>query len=326
MNYLWLILGLAVLIVGGETLVRGAVGIAKKANISTLVIGMTVISFGTSAPELFVSIDAAMGIPAAPEIAIGNVIGSNIANIALVLGLTVIIFPITAGKNSKQIDWPMMMLATILFFVFAADLVIEVWEGAILFGCLVTFTFLLIRNSRKTMKKEKDQQTGEFDEISEVKEKVIVSIGLTLIGLVGLYFGADWLIKGAVGIAQEAGMDNRVIAVTVVAFGTSVPELVTSGVAAFKKETDISVGNLIGSNIFNIMAVIGITAMVKPIPVEPETLSFDMWWVGAVALALLPMMLIGKKIGRFKGALLLATYIIYIVILLMAIDTQVPLQ
>ena len=324
MNYLWLILGLGVLIVGGELLVRGAVGIAKKAQISTLVIGMTVISFGTSAPELFVSIGAALGDPATPEIAIGNVIGSNIANIALVLGLTVLIFPIAAKRNTKIIDWPMMMLATLLFFVFMLDLVIEVWEGAILFGILIAFTFFLLRNSRRTMKKEKDQKTGDFDEISEVKDNIWLSLGLTLAGLVGLYFGAGWLIDGAVGIAENAGMDNRVIAVTVVAFGTSVPELVTSGVAAFKKETDISVGNLIGSNIFNIMAVIGITSMVKPIPVEAATLNFDMWWVIGIALVILPMMLIGQKIGRLKGALLLATYVVYIVILLMAIEPTVP--
>ncbi|MBD3639198.1 MAG: calcium/sodium antiporter [Crocinitomicaceae bacterium] len=319
MNYLWLILGLAILIVGGEFLVRGAVGIAKKAKISTLVIGMTVISFGTSAPELFVSIDAAMD--GNPEIAIGNVVGSNIANIALVLGLTVIIFPIAAGRNSKIIDWPMMMLATILFFLFCLDLEIQVWEGAVLFGILIIFTVLLIRNSRRSMKKKADQNKGEFDEISEVKDKVFISIGLTLIGLVGLYFGAEWLVKGAVGIAETAGMEKRVIAVTVVAFGTSVPELVTSAVAAFKKETDISVGNLIGSNIFNIMAVIGITALVKPIEVEEATVNVDLWWVTGIAAALLPMMIIGKKIGRFKGVLLFATYVIYIGILVASIKS-----
>lgn len=317
MMYFWLILGLAVLIVGGEFLVRGAVGIAKKAQISTLVIGMTVISFGTSAPELFVSIDSALD--GNPEIAIGNVVGSNVANIALVLGLTVLIFPIAVDRNSKIIDWPMMMLATILFFVFMLDYEIQVWEGAILFGILLTFTFFLIRNSRKTMKKEKDQEHGDFDEISDVKDKIGMSILFTLAGLVGLYFGAEWLVKGAVQIAESVGMEKRVIAVTVVAFGTSVPELVTSGVAAFKKETDISVGNLIGSNIFNIMAVIGVTAMVKPIGVEPATINFDMWWVIGIAAALLPMMLIGAKIGRFKGALLFATYVIYIGILVASI-------
>jgi len=320
MNYILLILGLATLIVGGELLVRGAVGIAKKAQLSTLVIGMTVISFGTSAPELFVSIDSAMA--GNPDIAMGNVVGSNIANIALVLGLTVLILPIAVDRNSKIIDWPVMFGATLLFVLFSYDLVIEWWEGAILFGILLIFTYLLIRNSRRTSKKAKAAaaEAIEDDEVASVKDKIGISILLTLLGLVGLYFGAGWLIDGAVGIAESFGMEERVIAVTVVAFGTSVPELVTSGVAAFKGETDISVGNLIGSNIFNIMAVIGVTAMVKPISVDEQILNSDMLWMVGISLAILPMMLIGKKIGRLKGTLLLSTYIIYIALLVMSIQ------
>ncbi|MEX1002841.1 MAG: calcium/sodium antiporter [Crocinitomicaceae bacterium] len=315
MMYFFLIIGLATLIVGGEFLVRGAVGIAKKAQISTLVIGMTVISFGTSAPELFVSLGAAFD--GNPEIAIGNVVGSNIANIALVLGLTVLIFPIAVDRNSKIIDWPMMMLATVLFLIFALDLKIAVWEGGVLFGILLVFTYLLIRGSRR--KNKKNAVAVDVDEIKSIKDNIWLSILYTLIGLVGLYFGSGWLVDGAVDIATVMGMEKRVIAVTVVAFGTSVPELVTSVVAAFKKETDISIGNLIGSNIFNIMAVIGITAIVKPIEVEKATLHFDMWWVIGIALALLPMMLIGKKVGRLKGSVLLLSYVAYITILVMSI-------
>jgi cation:H+ antiporter len=317
MNYILLILGLAVLVVGGELLVRGAVGIAKKAQLSTLVIGMTVISFGTSAPELFVSIDSAMA--GNPDIAMGNVVGSNIANIALVLGLTVLILPIAVDRNSKVIDWPVMFGATLLFVLFSYDLVIQWWEGAILFGILLVFTYLLIRNSRRTSKKAAAAETSDDDEVASIKDKFGLSILFTLLGLVSLYFGAGWLIDGAVGIAESFGMEERVIAVTVVAFGTSVPELVTSGVAAFKGETDISVGNLIGSNIFNIMAVIGVTAMVKPISVDAQILNSDMIWMIAISLAVLPMMLIGKKIGRLKGTLLLSTYIVYIALLVMSI-------
>ncbi|MCG8577595.1 MAG: calcium/sodium antiporter [Flavobacteriales bacterium] len=316
MMYVLLILGLVTLVVGGEFLVRGAVGIAKKFHISTLVIGMTVISFGTSAPELMVSLDAAMD--GYPDISIGNVVGSNIANIALVLGLTVLIFPIVVDRNSKIIDWPMMMLATLLFFGFAYDLVIEAWEGAVLFGILVVFTFLLIRNSRRKTKKALAEEE-EDDEVAKVKDKAWLSAVFLIAGLALLYFGAEWLVVGAVDIAKAFGMDNRVIAVTVVAFGTSVPELVTSAVAAFKKETDISVGNLIGSNIFNIMAVIGTTAMVHPITVEQVTIDSDMWWVIGIAVALLPLMLIGKKIGRFKGVLLFSSYVVYISLIVASI-------
>ena len=313
MNYLILILGLATLIAGGEFLVKGAVGIAKKAHISSLVIGMTVISFGTSAPELVVSIKAALSNN--PEIAIGNVIGSNIANIALVLGITVLIFPIVVDRNSKIIDWPMMMLASVLFYLFAYDNVIAVWEGIVLFTILMAFITFLIVDSRNKTKREAAAREEHLEEVAKTIHPMI-SIGYVLLGLVGLYFGAGWLLDSAVSIATDLGMSKSVIGVTIVAFATSVPELVTSGVAAFKKETDISIGNLIGSNIFNIMAVIAITAIIKPIPVEQSVIDSDFIWMLAIALALFPMMLIGRKLNRFKGFLLAGSYIAYIAIVL----------
>ena len=331
MMYFWLILGLVTLVVAGEFLVRGAVGIAKKFHISTLVIGMTVISFGTSAPELLVCIKAAIG--GHPEIAIGNVVGSNIANIALVLGITVLILPIVVDRNSKRIDWPMMMLATILFAVFAWDMQIERYEGIILFVILVIFTYLLIRNSRRQTKKiaakaiesdddeDEDEDDDDDEDIAKIKDKAVLSIIFLLIGLTGLFFGAEWLVKGAIDIAKTFGMEERVIAVTVVAFGTSVPELITSAVAAIKGETDISIGNLIGSNIFNIMAVIGITATITPIAVSENTINTDMWWMIGIAVMLLPLMVLGKRVGRFKGALLLGTYIAYISMLLITLNS-----
>ena len=317
MNYLLLILGLATLIAGGEFLVKGAVGIAKKAHISPLVIGMTVISFGTSAPELVVSIKAALS--NSPEIAIGNVIGSNIANLALVLGITVLIFPIVVDRNSKIIDWPMMMLASLLFFLFSYDNIIQFWEGAVLFGILITFTTYLIVNSRKKTKKELAVQEEHLEEVAKTIHPAL-SIGYVLLGLVGLFFGAGWLLDGAVNIATDLGMSKTVIGVTIVAFATSVPELVTSAVAAFKKETDISIGNLIGSNIFNIMAVIGITAIIKPIPVDQAVIDSDFIWMLVIAAALLPLMLIGKKLNRFKGFLLAGTYVAYIAIVLINLN------
>ena len=324
--YFWLILGLVTLIVAGEYLVRGAVGIAKRFHISTLVIGMTVISFGTSAPELLVCLDAAMG--GYPEIAIGNVVGSNIANIALVLGLTVLILPIVVDRNSKRIDLPMMLLATALFAVFALDGEIQRYEGAILFVILVAFTYWLIRNSRRKTKKEMAAAAidvnDDDDEVAKVKDKPLLSILFLLIGFTGLLFGADWLVHGAIDIATHFGMEERVIAVTVVAFGTSIPELITSGVAAIKGETDISIGNLIGSNVFNIMAVIGLTAIIRPIGVSSSIISSDMWWMIAIAVALIPLMILGRKIGRFKGTLLLGTYIAYITILVISIVNAGP--
>jgi len=318
MNYLFLLLGLATLIVGGEFLVKGGVGIAKKFSLSSLVIGMTVISFGTSSPELIVSIQAALS--GNSEIAVGNVIGSNIANIALVLGITIMIFPIIVGRNSKVLDWPMMMLASVLFFAFAYDGILSRIEGGILFTMLIVFTTHLIRGSRKASKAEVE----EFEELVEehVEEKhpsMVKSVGFLLLGLVGLYFGATWLLEGAVNIATEFGMEQRVIGITIIAFGTSVPELVTSGVAAFRKETDIALGNLIGSNVFNIMSVIGITAMIKPIPVSESIINYDMIWMLGISLLLLPLMLIGKKMGKLKGVMLFGTYVVYILTLLIAV-------
>lgn len=315
-NIFLLIIGLAVLLVGGEFLVKGAVGIAKKMHISTLVIGMTVVSFGTSAPELLVSLKAAY--TGNPEIAIGNVVGSNIANIALVLAITVLIFPIVVDRSSIRMDWPLMMLGSILFYAFSYDNIIETWEGVILFFILIAFTYYLISNSRKKNKAAIKDNPEALDTGIE-KTRSFMNVLYLALGLTGLFFGADWLLQGATGIALDAGMEKRVVGVTIVAFGTSVPELVTSGVAAYRKQTDISIGNLIGSNIFNIMAVIGITAIVHPIAVENEALNFDMIWMLAIALALFPLMVIGKRMGSFKGFLLLSTYVIYISILVFSI-------
>ena len=313
-DILWLVLGLAVLIAGGEFLVKGAIGIAARAKLSTLVIGMTVVSFGTSAPELLVSLKAAY--MEVPEITIGNVIGSNIANIALVLGLTAIIFPMPVSRNSIIFDWPMMMLSGLLFFAFSFGGQIERWHGAVLFVLLVAFLYFLIRNSRRKTKRKEEQLDDEELAIQASSRKPAwQSIVFLLVGLVGLYFGARWLIDGAINIGEHAGMSEHVIAITIVAFGTSVPELVTSVVAAYKKEMDISVGNLIGSNIFNVMAVIGLTAMVMPIRVDHKVVTWDMVWMLAIFAALLPMMLIKRKIGRISGILLLVAYFVYIFLL-----------
>lgn len=315
MNLFLLIIGLVTLIFGGDFLVKGAVGIAQKFRISTLVIGMTVVSFGTSAPELIVSIKAALA--GNPEIAIGNVIGSNIANIALVLAITIMIFPIAVDKNSKLIDWPMMMLSTGLFYFFAFNNRIEYYEGGIMFVLLLIFIIYLIYSSRK--KNLKDQcEVDALDENGPEKTRFIYSAGFVLAGLIALYFGAEWLLEGATGIAYDMGMSKRVVGITIVAFGTSVPELITSAVAAFRKQTDISIGNLIGSNIFNIMAVIGVTSIVKEIEVKDVAIQFDMVWMIGIAFVLFPLMIIGKKMGWLKGVILLGAYGTYIALLLIS--------
>ncbi|HLW30160.1 MAG TPA: calcium/sodium antiporter [Brumimicrobium sp.] len=304
-----IIIGLILLIAGGEFLVKGAVGISVKAKLSRLVIGMTVVSFGTSTPELLVSLQSAS--EGLPEIAIGNVVGSNIANLALVLGVTVLIFPMPVARNTIRYDWPMMMLASILFYVFAFDLNIQRWEGLILFLLLLAFITFIIMKSRKS----ESLAVEEIPGIEDLTAKISIwkNLMYLLIGLVGLYFGSTWLILGAKSLALEVGLSNHVIGITIVAFGTSVPELATSVVAAYKRETDISVGNLVGSNIFNITAVLGLTSIVKPIGIEANVLSWDLLWMIGIALLLLPMMVFKKRVGRLSGVILLGLYIGYII-------------
>jgi cation:H+ antiporter len=310
MEVFWLLCGLGVLIVGGEFLVRGAVSFSKVMKISPLVVGMTVVAFGTSAPELIVSLTSAL--QGNPGIAVGNVIGSNIANITLVLGLTVLIFPIVAEKQTKALDYPVMIFATALLCWFVSDGEIGRYEGMSMVVLLVGFTIYLVNYARR-----KSQAAGNQDWVEERKsESYWKSIFFLHMGFVGLYFGAEWFVDGAVGLADMLLYDNpqkdTIIGVTVVAVGTSAPELVASTVAAYRKETDISLGNLVGSNIFNILIVLGLTAAVKPTPVAPAVLNFDLWWVVGSAILLGLAIYLGKKIGRLKGLVLVLSYVAYI--------------
>lgn len=319
MDYFWLVLGFITLIIGGDFLVKGAVGLALKAQISTLVIGMTVVSFGTSAPELLVSMGAAMEGGPESYMSIGNVIGSNIANLALVLGVTALIYPIKVQRESLRQDWPVMMIATLLFILFMSsfdgdEYFINHWEGVILFTLIVFFTVFLIWKSRKSSKKSEPEEVDE--EIEENMgtpswKSVLFLIG----GCLGLVVGSNWLLEAATNIAVEAEVQPFIIGVTILAFGTSVPELAASSIAAYRKQTDIAIGNLIGSNIFNILCVVGLTGSVAKMPLKKEVLDYDAWWMFAIALALLPIMLIGGKIHRWKGALLILTYGLYIYLL-----------
>ena len=307
MEYLWLILGLVALVLGGEFLVRGAVSIALKAKISPLVVGMTVVSFGTSAPELLVSLSAVLD--GYPDVSVGAVVGSNISNIALVLGITVMIFPIVVNRDSLRIDWPLMILATFLFYFFAMNGEIVLWEGCVFLGILSLFTFWLIRRSRK-----EGIQLAAESEVAELNtgNPIYKDVLFLACGMLALYFGAEWLIDSVVSIASKQGVSEKLISVTIVAFGTSLPELVTSSMAAFRKETDISIGNLIGSNIFNILAILGRTAIVHPLEISDSINQFDMYFLLGISLLLLPIMLFGKQIGRWKGVFLILFYAFYI--------------
>lgn len=314
MSILWVILGLILLVAGGEFLVRASVALSFKFNISKLVIGMTVVSFATSAPELLVSLQAALA--GSSDIALGNVIGSNIANIGLVLGITAVIAPLSIDKNFYQMNWPMMMLASVvLYFMLQSGDVLNRWEGLILFISLIVFLYVLIKRS----KQEPETHMEDLDEALQITSGMKITVWL-LIGAAALYFGSEWLVRGAKEMAFSFGVSERVISVTMVAIGTSIPELAASVVAALKKENAISLGNLIGSNIFNITSVLGLTAMIQPIPVKNlMILSNDMFWMMAFAAVLILFVFLPKrfKIGRFKGIILLAAYAIFLILTFM---------
>ncbi len=307
MSIVWIVLGLTLLVVGGEFLVRSSVALSFKLNISKMVIGMTVVSFATSAPELLVSLNAAL--KGSPDIAINNVIGSNIANIGLVLGITAVISIITVDKSFYKFNWPSMMVFSILLYYFLYnDNKLIPTEGFILFGLLVTFLIILIRVSRRSINVE------EVDDTLAVVSNFKIGIWL-LIGAVALYFGAEWLVEGAKDLAVTLGVSDAVIAATVIAIGTSVPELAASIIAALKKEKALSLGNLIGSNIFNIGSVLGLTSIIKTIEVnDASILTKDIIWMLGFAAVLLPFIIIPKRmqISRYKGGLLVVAYAIFI--------------
>ncbi len=305
--YFFLVVGFLLLIFSGDILVKGAVSIALKFQLSTLVIGMTIVSFGTSAPELLVSIQAALS--GHPDISIGSVVGSNISNIALILGITALVFPIAVSKATLRVDWPMMMLSTLLFTVLVLDGELSSLEGVLFLAFLSGFIWWLIYSNRKS-----NSTPSISDDVNEDDKKIPLwkGIGFVVIGALGLVLGADFMLKGAVDTAREYNVSERIIGLTIVAFGTSLPELITSCVAAFRKEADISIGNLIGSNIFNILAILGITSIIHPISVSESIINSDNYILLGITFFVFPLMYFGKKLSRLKGLVLVLVYFIYL--------------
>jgi len=307
MSLLWIILGLILLVVGGEFLVRSSVALSFKLNISKMVIGMTVVSFATSAPELLVSLNAALS--GSPAIALNNVIGSNIANIGLVLGITALVSSIAVDESFYKLNWPVMMLFSVaLYYFLYNDNKLSPIEGSVLFGALILFLIVLIKAAKK------EKVIEEVDDSLAVVSNFKISIWL-LIGATALYFGSVWLVDGAKELAAALGVSDAVIAATVIAIGTSVPELAASVIAAIKKEKALSLGNLIGSNIFNIGSVLGLTSIIKTIEVtDASILSRDIFWMLAFSAVLIPLIIIPKRfnISRYKGLLLVVGYGLFI--------------
>jgi cation:H+ antiporter len=307
MNVLLIFFGFLLLVVGGEFIVRSSVAISLKFNISKLVIGMTVVAFATSLPELIVSINAALN--DSPAIAINNVIGSNIANIALVLSITSILSYIEVDKNFYKKDWPIMFIFSIFLIIFCVtNNALDRYEGLILVVLLLLFIYYSLNNS------DAEFSDSDLDDklVSTSNTKIIIWL---LISSITLYFGADFLVNGAVDFAKQMNISEAVISVSIVAIGTSIPELAASLIAIAKREKGISIGNLIGSNIFNIGSVLGITAIIKPIQIANEIIERDLLWMLFFALLLLLMAIVPKKnsISKLKGLLMLFTYFLFII-------------
>ncbi len=305
MNFLLIIGGLVLLIFGGNWLLKSAVSLSLKLKISKVVVGMTVVSFATSAPELIVSINAALN--NSSDLALGNVIGSNIANLGLVLGVTLLLGSMNVSKNFYRVDWPVMMIASILLFLFLTnDKVIVQYEGILLFTFLVIFIIYLL----------KTQKNNNIDKLEyDIPLSGIKTTFYLVMGGLGLWGGSELLIKGATAMALDFGVTERVIGVTIVSVGTSVPELAASIIAVIKKEKAISLGNLIGSNIFNILAVIGITSIITPISLSDDRLlTSDVFWMLGISLITLPMVLLPTKyrLNWKNGLVLLISYCTFI--------------
>ena len=308
MNIFFIFIGFLLLVVGGEFIVRSSVALSFKFNISKFVIGMTVVSFATSLPELIVSVNAALN--NSPSIAINNVIGSNIANIGLVLGLISILGKITVDNYFYKRDWPWMFFFSLLMWFFISqDSVLQKHEGLILFLILIFFTLTIIKKSNYL-----DFKGSIDDELLKTSNfKIFIWL---IISSISLYFGSEFLVDGAINLAKQINISEAVISVTIVAIGTSVPELAASLVAIAKKEEGISVGNLIGSNIYNIGSVLGITAMIKEIPIAEEIIQRDIIWMLIFALTVIVLAIIPRKnyLTSFKGLIMFSMYLYFIFI------------
>ncbi len=319
-----LVVGLILLVVGAEGLIRGASKLAATVGISSLVIGLTVVAFGTSTPELAVSLQSEL--QGQGDIAVGNVVGSSIFNVLLVLGIAATITPLLVSKQLLRFDLPIMVGASILTYLFALDGRLVLWEGAILFLGLLLYTVLTIRRSRSESEAIKAEYEAEFGTTPpKTATGILANVLLIVVGLAALVVGSQWLVDSAVIIASALGVNQLVIGLTIVAVGTSAPEIATSVVATLRGDRDIAVGNVVGSNMYNLMAVLGVAAIVSPdgIAISPVALDFDIPFMVLVAVACLPIFFTGNIIARWEGLLFLTYFVVYTLYLFFS-STQAP--
>jgi cation:H+ antiporter len=301
--------GLLLLYFGGELLVRGAVALARRLGVSPLLIGLTVVAAGTSAPELFVSLIAAL--EGSPGIAVGNVVGSNIANILLVLGAAGLIYPLARKKHAVYRDGSVLVAASFIFVALCMGGTITRWAGIVMVLMLAIYLFGTYWSDRRNTAAQKEIE-AEIKELSSDTEPALLSLAKIVLGIAGVIFGSDLLVDGAKSAALAAGVGETVIGITLVALGTSLPELAASVIAARHKHTDVALGNAIGSCIFNILAIMGITSIVVPIQVPPQILTFDIWVMTGVALAFVLLALRWDRLPRWVAGAMLILYLGYV--------------
>lgn len=319
MDFILIAAGLALLFFGGEALVRGAVSISEKLGLSAILIGAVVVGFGTSTPELLVSIEAAMNNQ--PDIAVGNVVGSNIANVILILGLAALINPVSCKDGVILRDSMAVIFASILLFLLSFMGVISAPAGAFMFLSLIGYIFYSYKAERRKkaelLKKNGDtvheHEAEEFSSNMGMPLSIAISVG----GIAMLVYGADLLIGGATNLARSIGISEAVIGLSLVAVGTSLPELATSISAALKKHSDVIIGNILGSNLFNILSILGISAMIKPVPIAAQIAAYDIPFMLAIAAISSAIIFFFKGFGKTTGAAFIFTYVVYLVWLYM---------
>ena len=304
------LLGLVLLVVGGDLLVRGATGVALVARVAPAVVGLTIVAAGSSMPELVVSVQAALR--GSPDLAVGNVVGSNIFNVAAILGLAALIHPLRIEGNTVRLEWPVMFLASFQLVLLARDGVVDRLEGGFLLAGMVVFTAYVVWIARRNVRPQEKADLGELTTASFGRTggaALVFNGGAILAGVGLLIGGASALVSGAVDLALGFGVSEATVGLTVVAAGTSLPELAASTMAAWRGRDDIAVANVVGSNIFNILGILGPTALITPTAVTGEIIHRDLWWMLGAAVVLFPLMRSGMRINRTEGALLIAVFV-----------------
>lgn len=309
MDWLFILIGLVLLFAGGEATLRGAIGLSKRLGVSPAIIGLTVVGFGTSAPELVVTVQAALA--GQHDLAMGNVVGSNISNLLLILGVGAMIFPLVCAPEAIKRDGLMMMAAMVLLVILAQFGEIAAWQGALMLSTLLLYIGWSYYNDKKA-NQTATLHEREADEIENVPDKIAIVLLFITFGLIGLVGGAQLLVDGAVNIASSFDIPKSVIGLTIVALGTSLPELAATAVAAMRRHTDVAIANIIGSCLFNILSILGITSMIRPIQIAADIQNIDIWVMLAAALILIPMLFKDRKLCRLDAAILLIGYVSYI--------------